>query len=83
MYRCINLNAFPFIYRRLKPNSDVHHYSTRASNLLRLPFYNKAKSQRSFLYSAIKIWNNFSGFSNSISVNSFKRSVYSFYLDGY
>ena len=79
MYRCINSNAFPFIYKRLKPNSDVHQYSTRASNLLRLPFYNKAKSQRSYSYGAIKIWNNFSGFSHLLS----ERSVYSFYLHSY
>ena len=83
MFKCINLNQFPFIYNKLKPSSEVHQYSTRASNLLRLPFYNKAKSQRSFLYNAIKIWNKFSGFSNQISVNSFKISVFSFYLDEY
>ena len=68
---------------RLKLNSDVHQYSTRSFKLLRLPFYNKIKSQRSFLYSAIKIWDNFSDFSHLIYVNSFKISVHSFYLDSY
>ena len=66
---------------RLELNIDVHRYSTGSFNLLRLPFYNKTKFQRSFLHGAIKILNNFSDFSHLISVNSFKRSVHSFYLD--
>ena len=48
MFKCINLNEFPFIYERLKLNSDIHQHSTRYSNHLRSPFLIKPNRKDHF-----------------------------------
>ena len=45
-------NNFNFISQ-----SDVHQYNTRNSNNLTIPSYNRAKSQATWLYRGIHLWN--------------------------
>ena len=60
--------------------STIHSYSTRNSNNLEIPRYNKATSQSSFLFQSAKEWNIIpENIRNSSSLASFKSNLRRFY----
>ena len=71
LYSCLNYETYPFIYDKLNLGSLIHSHHTRTANSLRLPLYNRSKSQKSFLYASIKSWNSLPDTSFN-SVRSFK-----------
>ena len=64
--------------------STIHSYSTRNSNNLEIPRYNKATSQSSFLFQSAKEWNLIPEYiRNSSSLASFKSNLRRFYCNLY
>ena len=82
MFKTLNFNSYPFISIKLQTNADIHSHTTRNSNNLRLPLYRKRKSQQSFIYQGIKVWNSL----NEKSFNTtggFKRSLILQFISNY
>ena len=69
---------------RLIPHYEISGRNTRNQAKLILPFYHRAKSQRSFIYSAIDDWNSIpEPIKNSKTLPTFKFKLKNFYLSQY
>lgn len=82
MFKTLNYNSYPFLSIRLQTNADIHQHSTRISSRLRLPLYQRGKSQQSFIYQAIGFWNSITD-KNYSSAGTFRRSLISQFIDKY
>ena len=51
------LLVYMFKNKDFTAHSDIHSYNTRHRHDLVLPLYNRARSQSSFLYQGIQVWN--------------------------
>ena len=56
-YKCLNGLAPTYLFDRFKKRSQLYNSNTRRKDMLQIPFYRSAAGQRSFLYRAVKIWN--------------------------
>jgi hypothetical protein len=59
VYKCLKGLAPPYLARRFTSRSQKHSRVTRQMDELHIPFYRTAAGQRSFLYRATKLWNDF------------------------
>ena len=56
-YKCLNGCAPEYLTERFITRSQIHNCVTRKKDSLNDPFYRKAARQRSFLFRAVKLWN--------------------------
>ena len=85
MYQIIKQDHHPYLMNRIEGNQIRHNISTRFSRteMLTLPFMRFTKCQRSFIYTGIKVWNKLPiEIRNTDKLNTFKRSLKSFLLNG-
>ena len=72
-YKCLNGLAPTHLLERFKKRSQLYNSNTRSKDMLQIPFYPGAAGQRSFLYRAVKIWNDLPDVLKlADSLNSFK-----------
>ena len=56
-FKCINGLAPEYLCRKFNPGSQIHDRATGKNDMLAIPFYQTATGQRSFLFRAVKLWN--------------------------
>ena len=56
-FTCINGFAPEYLSRTFISRSQIHDNVTRKNDMLAIPFYQTATSQSSFLFRAVKLWN--------------------------
>ena len=56
-YKCLNGYAPEYLTERFIKRSQIHERVTRNNDTLNVPFYRTATGQRSFLFRAVKLWN--------------------------
>ena len=56
-FKCVKGLAPSYLSDRFVTKSTVHDCTTRNKDYLNIPGYQSATGQRTFLYSAIKLWN--------------------------
>ena len=56
-YKCLNGYAPEYLTERFITRSQIHERVTRNKDTLNVPFYRTATGQRSFLFRAVKLWN--------------------------
>ena len=72
-YKCLNGLAPTYLLEKFKKRSQLYDSNTRSKDMLEISFYRSAAGQRSFLYRAVKIWNDLPEILKSAdSVNNFK-----------
>ena len=72
-YKCLNGLAPTYLLERFKKRSQLYNSNTISKDMLQIPFYRNAAGQRSFLYGAVRIWNDLPEVLKSADgVNSFK-----------
>ena len=74
LFKCIKLGTFEFLRQYISRNSSVHMHSTRNRNSLRLPRYKYSRTQKSFIYTSLKVWNDYIPSINPQSLNSLKEA---------
>ena len=55
-FKCVKSVAPPYLCKKFRKRFDVRSVTTRNSNLLNIPSFKSASSQRSFHYQATKLW---------------------------
>ena len=77
-FKCINELATDYHAWNCFKRSDIHTRNTRSCNNLNIPKYITTSGQRSFTYSAVKLWNSLdSGLKEASTCNlsKFKKGV--------
>ena len=84
MYKTVNLNMFQFLNLELQQHSDIHSHFTRGRQNFIVPAYIRARSQKSILFTGVKILNeNFHLINNSPSLRVFRSTLYDVFYDRY
>ena len=84
LYKVLHLQNHLYYYGKLMPLIPQHNRQTRAISFknFNTPFFRKSKSKKSFIYQAIKTWNNLTiTIKDSKSLPTFKKSVKQFLLN--
>jgi hypothetical protein len=75
-HKCLNGYAPEYLTERFITRSQIHERVTRNKDTLNVPFYRTATGPRSFLFRAVKLWNdlrdNVKSGNNLKSVECFK-----------
>ena len=80
----LKLSTCMFKNRITGTQGDIHSHNTRGRNELILPRYNKARSQSSWMYQGIRLWNSLpQDVKNVRSVGAFKNGLKRAILDNY
>ena len=80
-FKCMNGMAPTNLSSRFIKRGTINGRSNRNANILDIPRYKTATGQRSFLYRAVTIWNNFpSAIKLSSSMNIFIRKLINYLL---
>ena len=83
MYKHFNHDDYSFLNQYFLSNSSFHTHETRVGRMIRLPRYNRAKTQRSFVYAGIKAWNYLSTKLDYVSLDTYKKAILEYYIEGY
>ena len=84
MHSAIRKGTYANLSEALLHRSSIHQYGTRQVNQLNVPRYSRAKSQRSLLFTGIKLWNQISSIiETDNSLYTFKRVLKNHYIESY
>lgn len=81
-FKCINGLAPEYLSKRFNQRLEIHDHAIRNNDMLAIPFYQTATGQRSFLFRAVKLWNDLPDFlKHENNFKNFKTALRSYLFE--